>query len=110
MEISTLNHGYLMYALVDEGTTNGAADREPREGKITLREWLTAKSRVPKLQRRPSGQTRSIEHPNGPSLEAASGDEPQRPRLFLRRDSGASDNFIVSTTPSMTNSSRISFF
>ena len=50
-EASKLGHGYLTYALIEEGLKQGAADREPKDGAIVLREWLNyATEQVPKMQ------------------------------------------------------------
>lgn len=51
LETTKLGHGYLTYALVEEGLKQGMADREPKDQKIVLREWLDyATEQVPRLQ------------------------------------------------------------
>ncbi|MFS8085296.1 MAG: caspase family protein, partial [Acidobacteriota bacterium] len=50
-EASRLGHGYLTYALVEEGLKTNAADKEPKDGQVLLREWLDfATERVPQMQ------------------------------------------------------------
>lgn len=92
LELSDLQHGLLTYALVEEGMKRGAADGEPRDGTILLREWFNyAAGRVPQLQMermRQAGQ-------RGIKLAYVEGDEiipdaeqrnVQRPRVFYRRE------------------------
>src|SRR5213078_886211 len=51
MEAEQLGHGYLTYALVEEGLKSGAADTLPKDGQVVLREWLDyATDRVPRMQ------------------------------------------------------------
>src|SRR5262249_18137649 len=51
LEAAELGHGFLTYALVEEGLKNGAADSEPKDGKILIREWVDyAVNRVPEMQ------------------------------------------------------------
>ncbi len=98
MEASRLGHGYLTYALVEEGLKKGAADHEPQDKQIVLREWLNyASRRVPEMQLEtmnaaPSGQTRILEQEEITFVE---GEEKirdpkrrsiQRPRAFFRRE------------------------
>ena len=50
VESSSLKHGLLTYALVEEGLDAGLADHAPKDGELTLDEWLAyAVQRVPKL-------------------------------------------------------------
>ena len=50
-EAARLGHGFLTYALVEEGLKTNAADIGPRDGQVLLREWLDyATQRVPKIQ------------------------------------------------------------
>jgi uncharacterized caspase-like protein/outer membrane lipoprotein-sorting protein/peroxiredoxin len=99
IETSRFGHGYLTYALVEEGLRNGAADTAPRDGRIDLKEWLNYPvARVPQLQRIVDDQ-RSIEHPKTQADSGAgvSGrlQDVQRPRLFSRRGSAAADRLII---------------
>ncbi len=51
METAQLGHGYLTYALAEEGLKGKAADTSPRDGQIMVREWLDyATERVPQMQ------------------------------------------------------------
>ncbi len=89
-EVSQLGHGLLTYALVAEGL-KGAADAEPKDGQVLLREWLDyATARVPEMQfdkmkmADVSGRDLSfVEGERGLPLARRSG---QRPRVFYRRE------------------------
>ena len=91
-EAARLGHGYLTYALVEEGLKSAAADSAPNDGQVTLREWLDyATQRVPRMQREVLKQTRELEHP----LTFVEGEENikdptkrslQTPRVFYRRE------------------------
>ena len=51
LESPQRGHGYLTYALVQEGLKTGEADIDPENGQVTVREWLDyATQRVPQLQ------------------------------------------------------------
>ena len=51
MEAAKLGHGYLTYALVEEGLKTAAADIQPADGQVFLKEWLDyATQRVPQMQ------------------------------------------------------------
>src|SRR5262249_54179933 len=51
IEAAELGHGFLTYALVEEGLKEAAADREPADGRILIREWVDyAVARVPEMQ------------------------------------------------------------
>ena len=92
MEASRLGHGYLTYALVEEGLKKGAADTEPRDGTIGAREWLNyAIERVPQMQMEKMQQrildqedvafVEGEEKVSDPTKRTA-----QRPRVFYRRE------------------------
>src|SRR6476659_4676274 len=50
-EAARFGHGFLTYALVEEGLKQGAADQQPKNGTIVMREWLDfATDEVPKMQ------------------------------------------------------------
>jgi WD40 repeat protein len=50
-EASRLEHGYLTFALIEEGINKLAADYKPKDGQVRLREWLDhATEAVPRLQ------------------------------------------------------------
>jgi hypothetical protein len=90
-EVSHLGHGLLTYALVEEGLKGAAADAEPKDGQVLLREWLDyATARVPEMQfdkmkmADASGRDLSFaDGERGLPLARRSG---QRPRVFYRRE------------------------
>jgi WD40 repeat protein len=89
---NALGHGYLTYALAEEGLTAASADVAPKDGKIQLREWLNyASERVPQLRRTAAPETREIFQ--GPAARPSESDV-QVPRVYYRREDDASD-FIV---------------
>src|SRR6266850_2327626 len=101
MEAAKLGHGYLTYALVEEGLKTSAADRQPADGQVFLKEWLDyATQRVPQMQEE------KLKEAEGRQLEQVvafvPGDEKtdpakrnlQRPRVFYRRELGV-EPFIV---------------
>jgi hypothetical protein len=50
LETARLGHGYLTYALIEEGLKQGYADRDPKDRVVTMKEWLDyAVARVPEL-------------------------------------------------------------
>ena len=90
-EAERYGHGFLTYALVEEGLKTNAADKEPKDGQVLLREWLDfATERVPQMQQQELEQ----EQKQGRQLdrikfaEADTGNERsiQRPRVFYRRE------------------------
>src|SRR6185436_5035092 len=51
LEAAELGHGYLTFALVEEGLKRGLADRDAKDGQILGREWFNyATERVPQMQ------------------------------------------------------------
>ena len=90
LEAVELGHGFLTYALVQEGLDKGAADTSPADGTLLLREWLDyAVARVPEIQ------AASLEGSRGLKIVFVPGDEKiadptkrslQRPRVFYRRE------------------------
>ncbi len=104
MEASKLGHGYLTYALVEEGLKKGAADMEPRDGRVAAREWLDyATERVPQMQlEKMQGRildqedvafVEGEESVSDPSKRSA-----QRPRVFYRRELETRP-FVIARTP-----------
>ncbi len=107
-EAARLGHGFLTYALVEEGLKKGQADDEPRDGTLSAREWFDfAATRVPKMQEdlmKDAAQRdlkvafldgeESIADPEKRSV--------QRPRAFYRRESGARQTIVarLSSSPS----------
>lgn len=106
-EASRLGHGYLTYALIEEGLKQGTADREPKDNQIVLREWLDyATERVPRLQEEKMKATSGLKDQQGRELEFVfiEGDETikdpakrnvQRPRVFYRRELESSPLIIA---------------
>jgi hypothetical protein len=95
LESAQLGHGYLTYALVEEGLKTTKADSSPRDSFVSVREWLDfAAERVPQLQeerikardlRVQSGSPVSDGGAQKTSSEAELSDV-QRPRAFYRRE------------------------
>jgi WD40 repeat protein/uncharacterized caspase-like protein len=98
LEAAQLGHGYLTFALLEGGPRGGNADASPRDGKVTVREWLDyAATRVPQLQ------TQTMRASGGRILTFVEGEEKisdsekrslQRPRVYYRREVTAS-NFVI---------------
>jgi len=90
LEAIELGHGYLTYALVEEGLKNAKADTRPRDGIVLIREWLDyAVERVPQMQ------AAILQEPRGLKVVFVPGEEKisdptkrnvQRPRVFYRRE------------------------
>jgi len=90
-EAERYGHGFLTYALVEEGLKTGAADKEPKDGQVLLREWLDyATERVPQMQqdKLEEQQKEGRQLDRIKFAEADSGNERsiQRPRVFYRRE------------------------
>ncbi len=90
LEAAQLGHGYLTYALVEEGLKTPVADAEPKDGVLIAREWLNfATERVPRMQEEKMAQGRGL---GIAFTEGESGvTDPQkrtvqRPRVFYRRE------------------------
>ncbi|MGA9767415.1 MAG: caspase family protein [Blastocatellia bacterium] len=90
LEAAELGHGYLTYALVEEGLKNYAADSEPKDGIVLIREWLNyAVLRVPQMQTAALQGARGLKVVFVPGDEKISNPEKrnlQRPRVFYRRE------------------------
>ena len=92
LEAAQLGHGYLTYALVEEGLKTPVADTEPKDGVLIAREWLDfATERVPQMQQEKMTQGRGV----GLEISFTEGEtnvsDPakrsvQRPRVFYRRE------------------------
>jgi hypothetical protein len=86
IETSRLRHGFLTYAVAEEGLKSAVSDRAPRDGQITVQEWFRyATERVPELQLEAINQ-REPQHllTFGPFETRRS--QLQTPRWFSRRD------------------------
>jgi WD40 repeat protein/uncharacterized caspase-like protein len=102
LEQSDLKHGLLTYALVEEGLKKGAADVEPRDGLVLVREWFNyVTRRVPEMQQARMQQARQdgrqLAYVEGEENDEASKRNIQRPRIFYRRELEAQP-FIVAKT------------
>jgi WD40 repeat protein len=92
-EATKLGHGYLTYALVEAGLKRGAADREPRDDRIDLHEWLNyATDEVPRMQEENllealRGKGRQLVFVGDGSATKDTRSNVQRPRIFYRRES-----------------------
>jgi uncharacterized caspase-like protein len=97
LEVSQLGHGLLTYALVEEGLKQVAADSDPNDGQIVVREWFDyAMTRVPNMQleklkaARDIGLKLSFIEPDAKPNSATPSAErlvTQTPRAFYRRES-----------------------
>jgi WD40 repeat protein/uncharacterized caspase-like protein len=95
METSQLGHGYLTYALVEDGLKNLGADNHPRDGQIVLREWLDhATEQVPRMQEARLKQTRGL-NLQRIKEEKKTVQDLQRPRAFYRREAGQQQMIIA---------------
>jgi WD40 repeat protein len=91
-EASQLGHGFLTYALVEEGLKQAAADSNPKDGQVWVREWFDyATTRVPNMQLEKMKAARGL----GVNLSFLAGEErvpegerraTQTPRVFYRRE------------------------
>ncbi|MEK6299587.1 MAG: caspase family protein [Acidobacteriota bacterium] len=92
MEAEQLGHGYLTYALVEEGLKSAAADSLPKDGQVVLREWLDyATERVPRMQETKMREGRGLKHQvvfveGEEKVEEVDKRTLQRPRVFYRRE------------------------
>ncbi len=90
-EAERYGHGFLTYALVEEGLKTNAADREPKDGLVMLREWLNfATERVPQMQQevldKQKKQGRQLDRIKFAEADSESERSLQRPRVFYRRE------------------------
>jgi WD40 repeat protein len=105
LEAAQLGHGYLTYALVEEGLKTPSADSSPKDGNVMVREWLDyATLRVPLMQEQGMQDARKL----GRNLAMVEGEEKiddlakrslQRPRVFYRREPEA-EPLVVARPPS----------
>jgi uncharacterized caspase-like protein/dipeptidyl aminopeptidase/acylaminoacyl peptidase len=92
LETAQLGHGLLTYALVEEGLKTPVADTGPKDGALSVREWLDfATERVPQMQEAKMQQARGV----GLEIAFVEGEQNiadpqkrnvQRPRVFYRRE------------------------
>ena len=95
LESSQLGHGYLTYALVEEGLKTTAADAMPKDNLVIVREWFDfAAERVPQMQEAKmtargltlQGTSPAPENTEKKITVAARISDVQRPRVFYRRE------------------------
>jgi uncharacterized caspase-like protein len=92
LEAEQLGHGYLTYALVEEGLKSAAADNQPKDSQVVAREWLDyATERVPKMQESKMREARELKHKvafveGEEKIEDVDRRSLQRPRVFYRRE------------------------
>jgi len=87
LEAAQLGHGYLTYTLIDEGLGKALADRDAKDGQITVREWFDyATERVPEMQQQNTG-TRLLIEIDDKATSVDTARNLQRPRAFYRRES-----------------------
>lgn len=88
LEAAQLGHGYLTYALVEEGLKQGLADRDAKDGQVVAREWFNfATDRVPLMQEKNLGARILLEEQK--VSDPATTRSVQRPRVFYRRETEA---------------------
>lgn len=86
-ENSALGHGYLTYALVEDGLRKMAADRRPRDGQVVLREWFDfASTAVPQMQANKVNADPAYKDRGLVKARLQKMREVQRPRVFYRRE------------------------
>ena len=101
LEAARLGHGYLTFALVEEGLKTNASDRSPKDGQVLVREWLDfATARVPEMQLEKIEEQRKLGREIGlliKFVESDSGAERnvQRPRVFYRRETESSPMIVA---------------
>jgi WD40 repeat protein len=110
LETSQLQHGYLTYALMEEGLNQRKADRNPEDGDIDIREWFDyAASRVPEMQRERSAEARIlVQTPGGAKGPSRGGADPgvQTPRAFYRFELGVRQSIAGPQPAEMSDCSR----
>ena len=98
-EASRLGHGFLTYALVEEGLRNNGADRDPKDGQILLREWLDfALTAVPQINEQ-AITLRKLEREKDKNLRPLGRSDLQRPRAFYRREVEARQFVVARSKP-----------
>ncbi len=77
-------------ALIEKGLKTTAADTEPTDGQVTLREWLDfATQEVPRLRQQKVEQTAKKQGKQLEVVEIAERGKVQQPRVFYRREANA---------------------
>ena len=84
LEAAQLGHGYLTYALVEDGLKKGSADRDAKDGQVLVREWFNfAAERVPQMQEQENKTRILLEEEKAADSKKRGA---QRPRVFYRRE------------------------
>jgi WD40 repeat protein len=102
-----LGHGYLTYALIEEGLKRAAADREPRDGVLAVREWFNyATERVPQIYReqlklKSAEQLARLRRRKLRSLKLDGVADVQQPRVFYRRELEAQPFVVAKSEATM---------
>jgi len=88
LEAAELGHGYLTFALIEDGLKRGLADRDPKDGLALAREWFNyAEERAPQIQRREMQTRLSLDFAeNETKAKDLERRNIQRPRVFYRRE------------------------
>ena len=87
LEAAQLGHGYLTYALVEEGLKRGLADRDLKDGQVIAREWFNyATERVPQMQEKEMKERLLLFVEGDDKIKDPSKRNVQRPRVFYRRE------------------------
>lgn len=90
LETERLKHGYLTFALIEEGLASRAGDWSPKDGAIYLREWLDyAAFRVPQMQKANLYESRMLRQES--SYQES---DFQQPRVYYRRE-GDDHPFLI---------------
>jgi WD40 repeat protein len=101
LESSRLGHGYLTYALAEEGLTSADADKQPTDGQITAAEWFEyASRRVPEMQAEAMAQAAQAGRiltfeAAAPNSHTEDSGRLQTPRVYYRRELGGADTVVA---------------
>jgi WD40 repeat protein/uncharacterized caspase-like protein len=98
LENAELGHGYLTYALIEDGLRRMEADYKPRDGRVLLREWLDyASEKVPRMQEKKFQEDRAriLKRQNASQTQGKVKPEAQRPRIFYRREADTQPMLIT---------------
>jgi WD40 repeat protein len=92
LEAAQLGHGYLTFALIEEGLKTSAADRDAKDGQVHVREWFNyASERVPQMQEKEIRARILLQQEvafveGEEKIKDPSKKSVQRPRVFYRRE------------------------
>jgi hypothetical protein len=98
-ENARLGNGYLTFALIEDGLKSAKADRNPKDNRIVLREWLDyTVERVPQIDREeseaPARKARKLEREKPGNLTRAETGF-QRPRVFFGRETQSREILVA---------------